>query len=1257
MIAGDGDLLDDTLIWRPEVQTRGAWSASLAYGFIEAPYWPAGRAVPSLDTVHEVDLAGTYAINERVAIGLTVPVFPFSWHSADLAVVGSEQSHGFAMGDVRIVAPIGIILQDPETGGFGLSAIPYVGLPTGATNLYLGDGALSGGLAIAPGYNLNGRFDFTGQIGLDVQPKRDTMMDRSGGANLLLGLGFGAEIIPTLGAGIELVNDYPLASGMETPGVAMLSLRGRYDSGFSWKMAGGLDLRNFHVNSQRVDFQVGWTHGRPMRTLSTGIVDADRDGVADASDACPDRAGTAANGCPNDVRIHVTNSAGHPVAGVNVYSDGKRVGRTGLDGLAVVEAAPLGATLTLTTEIDAKTGYTAAAPASVEVVAGGQDATVEMATAPGSVAIQVTAGGAPLDATASFAGPSELPVLHLGEFGQQVVVLPPGHWVLTLAGAAFEPQTREIDILPNQRSLVSLDVSLYATGADHVDVLVDDPAGKPIAGADVAVDGVVRGRSDSLGLVSIADVKPGATISLNALINERAGYKAREPMSVQVKGGAQQEALTLMPLPGALTVVSRAADGTPINAKVSFKGPSEVAPQTIGDKGERTFSLPPGDWEVTIEAPELATETRAVSLRANQKSLIDIEVTLVDAKSDFVRFHVQDGRGTPIPGAVLSVDGAEVGRSDAGGVFTLTGLAPGAALKSSVKTNEHAGYRPADPQDVAVQDGGTDATFVLDAMPGALTIATQAADGRTVPAHVRFEGPENIPPAEMDGSGDHLFQLAPGEWTVVIESESFGTETRQLEIKPNQRSLITIEVTLVGADKNPVRFHVQDGRDNPIPGADVSVNGAPLGRTDATGMITLPDAAPGASLVVGVQTNPRAGYQNFEPQTIVAKTGGDDEIIRLDPKPGAVMISTLANDGSGVDARVTFEGPSEVPPQSVGPTGEHLFDLAPGDWTVTLEHERFGKEVRQIHINPNQRSLIAVEVTLIDPVADSGARLHLVNELKQPVPGASVTVDGTFAGRTDAGGVLAVLGLAPGSHHVEVATNPRAGFAKLAPFDVALTKGVVDQDLVAKWLPGSILIVTRTADGGTLNSTVSFHGPSEVPDVVIDDGERTVNLPPGKWAVTLRGPGFGTQKYDIELKPDEKSLVKLEVKLQDAEVAVQATEVALLGKILFEAGKADIKPESMKLIDEVAANLVADRTIKLVEIRGYTDSQGDDPSNLKLSQARVDSVYKALVARGVEPERLQAKGFGETKPIATNDTAEGREQNRRVEFVILQRTE
>ena len=72
-----------------------------------------------------------------------------------------------------------------------------------------------------------------------------------------------------------------------------------------------------------------------------------------------------------------------------------------------------------------------------------------------------------------------------------------------------------------------------------------------------------------------------------------------------------------------------------------------------------------------------------------------------------------------------------------------------------------------------------------------------------------------------------------------------------------------------------------------------------------------------------------------------------------------------------------------------------------------------------------------------------------------------------------------------------------------------------------------------------------------------------------------------------------------------------------------------------------------------ITIEGHTDSQGSDKWNLKLSQARADAVKAYLVARGVDPARLEAVGYGPDRPTATNATAAGREANRRVEFSVL----
>jgi outer membrane protein OmpA-like peptidoglycan-associated protein len=116
-------------------------------------------------------------------------------------------------------------------------------------------------------------------------------------------------------------------------------------------------------------------------------------------------------------------------------------------------------------------------------------------------------------------------------------------------------------------------------------------------------------------------------------------------------------------------------------------------------------------------------------------------------------------------------------------------------------------------------------------------------------------------------------------------------------------------------------------------------------------------------------------------------------------------------------------------------------------------------------------------------------------------------------------------------------------------------------------------------------------------------------------------------------------------------IVVTAERIELKQTIYFDYRKATIKPVSFPLLDEVALALQDHATIT-VRIEGHTDSRGSDKFNLKLSQARAASVRQYLVGRGIAPARMDAKGFGETVPIADNRTEAGRDQNRRVEFVI-----
>lgn len=111
-------------------------------------------------------------------------------------------------------------------------------------------------------------------------------------------------------------------------------------------------------------------------------------------------------------------------------------------------------------------------------------------------------------------------------------------------------------------------------------------------------------------------------------------------------------------------------------------------------------------------------------------------------------------------------------------------------------------------------------------------------------------------------------------------------------------------------------------------------------------------------------------------------------------------------------------------------------------------------------------------------------------------------------------------------------------------------------------------------------------------------------------------------------------------------------EFELLEPIQFEFGKAVIKPESFPILNEIV-HLLQKRPELRLGIYGHTDNVGSDATNLNLSKERAAAVRQYVIGKGIAEGRLESEGFGEGKPVTTNDTAEGRAKNRRVEFKIL----
>jgi outer membrane protein OmpA-like peptidoglycan-associated protein len=117
-------------------------------------------------------------------------------------------------------------------------------------------------------------------------------------------------------------------------------------------------------------------------------------------------------------------------------------------------------------------------------------------------------------------------------------------------------------------------------------------------------------------------------------------------------------------------------------------------------------------------------------------------------------------------------------------------------------------------------------------------------------------------------------------------------------------------------------------------------------------------------------------------------------------------------------------------------------------------------------------------------------------------------------------------------------------------------------------------------------------------------------------------------------------------------IEITDNQIVIKQRINFATGKATILPDSFVVLDDVA-QVLRDYPQLRVEIGGHTDNVGDDAANQRLSKSRADAIFEYLLSKGVAAQRMTTVGYGETRPIDTNMTDTGKQNNRRVEFVIL----
>lgn len=208
--------------------------------------------------------------------------------------------------------------------------------------------------------------------------------------------------------------------------------------------------------------------------------------------------------------------------------------------------------------------------------------------------------------------------------------------------------------------------------------------------------------------------------------------------------------------------------------------------------------------------------------------------------------------------------------------------------------------------------------------------------------------------------------------------------------------------------------------------------------------------------------------------------------------------------------------------------------------------------------------------------------------------------------------------------------------------------------------PKSMMIIkgeVKTDDSEVTNAVVELRDSSS--NVI---ATTVVNENTGKFAIATHVDTTKKQNLILNIKQDgyayDTKMITVEPEHQEpvvtsnAEVKkIEVGKVCDLHDIFFATNSAELTKESKRLIDLFADFLRHNPTVK-AEIQGHTDNIGNDKDNLLLSERRAQSVYRYLIEQGIPQNRIRYKGYGESKPIAPNDTEAGRAKNRRTVFLI-----
>ncbi|NPB03561.1 MAG: OmpA family protein [Thermotogae bacterium] len=505
--------------------------------------------------------------------------------------------------------------------------------------------------------------------------------------------------------------------------------------------------------------------------------------------------------------------------------------------------------------------------------------------------------------------------------------------------------------------------------------------------------------------------------------------------------------------------------------------------------------------------------------------------------------------------------------------------------------------------------------------------------------------------------GAYKFEnLEPGSYTIRVEAPGYTSQSQVIDLKAGQPVIKNFE--LVPAKAYAIIGVVYDKATNaPIGGAKVRIketgdstitqdDGAYRFSNVPPGTYTLIFTAPGYEAIsIAVSVESGSTVKN----AYLSKAEQAQKVQKVEkPKVGSII--GVVQDAktnmplSDVQIIVKEKGITYTTDQ----TGAFRFDSLPeGSYTLSFSKDGYVARTRIVTVKAGSPTNLNISLSPVEKKVGTLLGKVIDKESGNPIAGAVVSVDDMGSTQTDQSGLYRLENIPVGARTVKVAAP---GYKEVVEI-IKIAKGdnVRNFALEPMVVKGSILITVIDKEkktpisGATITFVNGNFGPYQT------DANGTVmikDIPAGTYTIKV---SYG--KY----APQQKTVVVEKGKVKEVvfELVKKGTEITFRN-IYFDLNKATLRPDAEPALKQICQFLKENPTV-VIEIQGHTDERGPASYNLRLSQARAEAVRQWLINNGcATPDRLIAKGYGESMPVIKNAKTEAEHQlNRRVVIKVI----